>query len=73
MNDGAVITALLSLVTTMGGGIVAYLVKQIGKCEQTVKDLTAVQNASNETRSKLADQVPGLIAERDELRRRVGP
>lgn len=72
MNDGAVITALLSLVTTMGGGIIAYLVKQIAKRDATIEEMTATQEVSNEIKAKLADQVPGLVAENEALRRRLG-
>ncbi len=70
MTEWQIITALATCVASMGGGIIKYLLNQQSKCEQTIKDLTAAQTASNLTNAKLAEQVPGLIADREAARRR---
>ncbi len=62
--------ALAGVVQTLTAGIIRYLLGQVAKHEQTIKDLTAAQTASNLTNAKLAEQVPGLIADREAARRR---
>jgi len=66
-----VILALAGVVQALTGGIIKYLLSQIDKRDLTIRDLTAAQTASNLTNAKLAEQVPGLIADRDAARRRT--
>jgi len=66
------ILALAGVIQALTGGIIKYLLSQIAKHELTIRDLTAAQTASNLTNAKLAEQVPGLIADRETARRRAG-
>lgn len=63
MDEGAIITALLSIIT--------YLVRELGKRDAAIEAMTKTQDASNEKKLAIADLVPGLQAENEELRRRA--
>ena len=62
---------LFSALTAVVGAAFAFLLKERAEFKATIKELTTAASVDNEKKGALADRVPSLLAELDDLRRRM--
>jgi len=65
---------IVGLATALQGGtgwFIRFLIGLLAQRDATIKEMIATQAASSVTNQKLAEQVPGLTAENERLRRRT--